>query len=59
MVRGEWFSALLDRIVLAMALAGAEDDTAMVDQHFAEGVVAVYNEYFGRPWVANAPWEPR
>jgi len=45
---GEWFSEALDRLVLAMAVAGAQDDPSMLYPDYAEGMARVFDDYFGR-----------
>jgi hypothetical protein len=44
----DWLYAALDRMVLAMAVAGAHDDLAMLDPQYAEGMTLVFDDYFGR-----------
>jgi hypothetical protein len=41
-----WFSAMVDRLILAMAVAGAEDDPASLHPEYAESMVLVFGEYF-------------
>jgi hypothetical protein len=44
----EWLGEALDRLVLAMAVAGAQDDPATLDPRYAEGMVPVFDDYFSR-----------
>jgi hypothetical protein len=50
-----WLCATLDRVILAMAVAGAQDDLAMLDPHYAEGMVLVFDDYLGRTPVRRMP----
>jgi hypothetical protein len=44
----QWLCETLDRVVLAMAVAGFQDDPAMLDPRYAEGMVQVFDDYLGR-----------
>ncbi len=64
-----WLSRVVDRLILARAIAGMSDGSEVVDPEHAEGVLLVFDEWLIRPspdrewrymalgggWVREAP----
>jgi hypothetical protein len=44
----ESFQQVLDDLLLGLAVAGAQDDPAMLNPEYAEGMVLVFDEYLSR-----------